>query len=209
MSTRRWSTIAVAAVVLVAAGAASSALADSAAYPAAILAASANPIKAELAAKEQALTAQREAVAADPVKRQGLIDAKAQVGAQQRKAATATAATNGVAAEPGAEAATGWPTGIFQDTEAPAPGGVFLGTNRWVGPVAGTTVAVYAGVSGSDPTTGRLLVVVEGPTLDPTTVDLPGSGALTATSADGDLLTVTDASGATHVFDVAARAWQG
>jgi|GEM_PF-1681994 len=206
MSTRRWTTIAAVAVVLVAAGAATSALADSAPAPTAILAPDANAIKAELTAKEQALTAQREQVAADPVKRQALIDAKAAAAVPQRTAAGAT--TDRLAAESGSAAAAGWPVGIFQDAEAPAPGAVFLGTNRWVGPVGGTNVAVYAGVSGSDRTTGRLLVVVEGPTLDPTTVDLPGSGALAVASADGSLLTLTDASGATHVFDVAARAWR-
>ena len=60
---------------------------------------------------------------------------------------------------PDEETVDTWPTGIFDDQEAPAPGMVFLASNRWVGLVDGVSVAVYAGVSGEDTSLGRVLIM--------------------------------------------------
>jgi hypothetical protein len=100
-----------------------------------------------------------------------------------------------------------WPTGIFADGEAPAPGSVFLGTSRWVGVIDGHTVAVYAGSAGEDPSLGRVLVATAGPDMDLASsysVDLPGAGALRVIAAKGNLLVTRDSKGANHTFDVAA-----
>lgn len=113
-----------------------------------------------------------------------------------------------VAAQLAAEVPPKWPEGIFADSEAPAPGTVFLGTNRWVGTVAGRSVAVYAGRAGDNPATGRLMVVNAGPDMSVDSsrfVDLPGSGALRITAAIGATLTIVDAQGRSYTFDAAAH----
>lgn len=204
MNTQRWAITAAITVSLVAAGAASGALASrgspSTADP---VAAQAAQDKGRLAAEDQAAATAREQAAADPAKRQAVLDAKSRADVAQRKAASQLTAN----AQAGS-ASTSWPTGIFQDTEAPAPGSVFLGTNRWVGEAGDHIAAVYAGVSGSDASTGRLLIAVDGPTMTPTTVDLTGSGALRVASADGSVLSITDAGGRTHLFDARTSVWQ-
>lgn len=120
------------------------------------------------------------------------------------------AAVSAVSAEPTHRAPnedatpTPWPTGIFQDNEAPASTDEFVATNRWVGAAAdGQSIAVYAGVSGTDPTAGRILVLKEGTPTSSTWIEMPGSGALRVESADGTVVTLVDPAGKEHVFDAA------
>ena len=156
--------------------------------------------KLALEAQDRLQHQQLEAKAADPKQQQATIDAKNQ-SAQQ--------AAQEQANQPVTEPA--WPVGIFEDSEAPAPGSRFLGTNRWVGTVAGRSVAVYAGQAGEDPSTGLLLVMTAGPSMGVEaagfTVDLPGAGSLRVASARAAILTITDSRGAARIFDVAARKW--
>jgi hypothetical protein len=148
------------------------------------------------------------AEAQDVARHQALEAAAANAGTARASQAAkrADAATRALAAA--GPAPQKWPEGIFQDGEAPASGSVFLGRNRWVGTLAGRSVAVYAGRAGTDDTIGRVLVTTAGPTMALESAymrDLPGSGALVVTSAQGGLLTLTDVRGGTHVFDLAAE----
>lgn len=155
------------------------------------------PEKAQSLALEQQWQERLEADAADPSKKAAIIAAKKAEAAR-------------MAAEPAEPIAPKWPEGIFADSEAPAPGTVFLCTNRWVGTVAGRSVAVYAGRAGDNLATGRLMVVTAAPDMSIDSsdfVDLPGSGALRITSADGMTLTIVDAHGAKHAFDVSSLNW--
>lgn len=157
--------------------------------------------KLALEAQDRLRHEQLEAQAADPAKKQAAIDAKAAdalAGASERKA-------DAVGSE-----ADAWPEGIFEDTEAPAPGSRFLGTNRWVGSVNGGSVAVYAGLAGEDQTIGRLLVIAAGSSMsieNASWVDLPGAGRLRIVSALASAVTVADSRGGVHVFDAAAKTW--
>ncbi len=151
--------------------------------------------KAALEAQDRRLHQQLEATAADPKLAAAAIAAKAASGLQAAK---------DQAAQPSVKPA--WPEGIFQDGEAPASGSRFLGTNRWVGTVAGRTIAVFAGQSGEDPSMGRLLVMTAGPSMGVSsgrTVDLPGVGPLSVASASGGTLSIMDSRGVAHAFDVA------
>jgi hypothetical protein len=113
---------------------------------------------------------------------------------------------------PPAEPVQPWPEGIFEDREAPTSGVNFLGTNRWVGTFDGQTYAVHAGRAGSeeDAGIGRVFVLRQGTgTTEPVGYfrDLAGVGALRVTAAEGSLITLVDAAGGTHVFDLAAEAF--
>jgi hypothetical protein len=144
------------------------------------------------------LEQQLQADADDPAKRAAIIAAK-------------DAEAGPVAGELAASASPKWPEGIFADSEAPAPSSVFLGTNRWVGTVAGRSVAVYAGRAGDNLATGRLMVVNAASDMSVDSsrfVDLPGSGQLRITSASGSTLTIVDAQGAEHMFDVSSSTWK-
>ena len=79
-----------------------------------------------------------------------------------------------------------------------------------MGTVAGRSVAVYAGKAGDDPSTGRLLVLTAGASMNvdsAVTLDLPRVGSLRVASARDTTLTLTDAWGVAHEFDVAAMSW--
>jgi hypothetical protein len=154
------------------------------------------PDKARALAVEQQWQQQLQADAADPAKSAAIIAAKKAEAAR-------------VAAASAAPVPQKWPEGIFADREAPAPGSVFLCTNRWVGTVAGRSVAVYAGRAGDDPATGRLMVVnaAADMSIDSSRfVDLPGSGELRITSANGTTLTIVDAQGGEYTFAESAYA---
>ena len=154
--------------------------------------------KAQIQAVEQQWQDRLQAVAADPQAKAAALAAKQADQAQRAQAMVA-------------EIPARWPEGIFADSEAPAPGSVFLGTNRWVGTLAGTSVAVYAGRAGENESTGRLMIQYAGSDMSITSarlVDVPGSGALRITSASGTTLTIVDAKGASHTFDVASSNWK-
>lgn len=155
-----------------------------------------SPDKAAVEARLAARNAELEKIASSPELSAAVVARKK---ADQARA-NATAAAPGIVTPP--------PEGIFEDPEAPASGSVFLGTNRWVGQVAGKTVAVYAGRAGEDESVGRLLIMVAGPSMQTESgghADLAGTGALRVASADGTTLTITDARGKTHTFDVVTR----
>ncbi|HSF26321.1 MAG TPA: hypothetical protein VLC50_02265 [Actinomycetes bacterium] len=152
--------------------------------------------KAAVEAREAARVAELDAIAASRELRAEVLARK-----EADRAARAAASTAPETVEP-------WPEGIFEDPEAPFPGMEFLGTNRWVGRVGGHTVAVFAGRSGSDESVGRLQVVVAGRSMNVesgATVALAGAGALRVVSAEGAMLTIADAHGGTHTFDVLAQ----
>jgi len=112
------------------------------------------------------------------------------------------------------KAAEQWPTGIFDSPEAPIGTATFRGLNRWVGAIAGDTVAVYAGASGQDTSTGRLFIVWQHPKRHADGpgefVDLPAAGPLRATGADGDVVTLEGTlDGARHRFDMSTGEWLG
>lgn len=156
------------------------------------------PEKAQALAVEQQRQQRLQADADDPGKKAAIIASK--------KADAGRAA----AAAPLAQAPQKWPEGIFADSEAPAPGSVFLGSNRWVGTVAGRSVAVYAGHAGDNPATGRLMVVTAASDMSVDSshfVDLPGSGALHIMSANGTTLTIVDDQGGRHSFDASTSSW--
>jgi len=154
------------------------------------------PDKAQALAVEQQWQQQLQADADDPARSAAIVAAKQDEAAR-------------VAATPAEPAPPKWPEGIFADTEAPAPSSMFLCTNRWVGTVAGRSVAVYAGRAGDDPATGRLMVVnaAADMSIDSSRfVDLPGSGELRITSANGTTLTIMDAQGGEYTFAESAYA---
>jgi hypothetical protein len=143
------------------------------------------------------LDTERDAIAADPV-RSGAVDkAKAAGTGSDSLLATSVAKQQ--------------PTqGIFADSEAPAPGSIFLGTNRWVGTQNGQTIVVYVGQAGYDASTGRVLVIGGGPSSADThgfTLDLPNSGPLKAVAGSGGHVTVEDRAGADHVLDLVSQTW--
>jgi hypothetical protein len=176
--------------VIGAAGVARAALSDS---PAAASSDAAD--KQQVAAQDAQRQQQLEQVASSP---------KASAAAVAAKGADAARMTQNSLTDSDSAA---WPEGIFEDSEAPAPGSVFLGTNRWVGTVDGHQVAVFAGCAGEDPSVGRVMVTVAGDTAQSTSgysVDLPGAGSLQVVSASGSLLVLTDAQGGQHNFDVSA-----
>ncbi|WP_377322000.1 hypothetical protein ACFJIY_22145 [Pimelobacter simplex] len=162
----------------------------------------AGQLPAEKAAQAQAdevVDRANAAVATDPDALEKVVEEKAAEAAAQ-----ATEASD-------SDAGDEWPVGIFDDAEAPVPGMVFLGTNRWVGKIGGRSIAVYAGRAGDDPTIGRVLVVwASSEDTRGTTLDLPGAGALEVVAGEPDstTLTLVDAAGARHVLDVVSQAWQ-
>jgi len=156
------------------------------------------PEKAQIQAVEQRWQDRLQAKAADPHAKAAALAAKQADQAQRAQARVA-------------EIPAKWPEGIFADNEAPAPGSEFLGTNRWVGTLAGNSVAVYAGRAGENESTGRLMIQYARPDMGISSsrfVDLPGSGALRITSASGTTLTIADANLVRHTFDVVSSGWK-
>jgi hypothetical protein len=97
-----------------------------------------------------------------------------------------------------------WPSGIQEHTGAPPlPGSVFQSTNAWFGLVGGRRVIVFAGASGSDPSTGEVVIWTLGAT--PHTYATPVSeGAVRVAAAAGTRLTLTTALGTALAFEAAS-----
>lgn len=138
------------------------------------------------------------AAAADPTRMQEI--AKDKASEHQRHLAELRALEEPTAA---------WPTGIFDDPEASAPGIVFIGSNRWVGKIGQDFLAVHAGRSGEDPTVGRVLTVWSTAAHLSYSLDLAGVGALRVIEAVGSLVTVQDERGGVHLLDAAEGKWVG
>lgn len=96
--------------------------------------------------------------------------------------------------------------GIFPDAGAPASTMDFRSTTRWGGEVNGQWYVVWAGVSGSDPSMGKVLIspVDENAYY----LSLPGSGTLTIESQRGSFLVCTGQNGKQHVLDTATMHWR-
>ena len=157
---------------------------------------STTPEKAAAQAAEAKYDEQNATIAADAAQSRSVAASKADADARHLTA---------LAAEPAESSA--WPTGIFEDSEAPASGMDFLGTNRWVGQVGAAYLAVYAGTAGDDdPGTGRILAV-RSDGQSGYTLDLPGAGALRVVAAEGSTLTVADAKGTSHVLNAERGSW--
>lgn len=155
-----------------------------------------DPIKQELAAQATRLNAANAAIAADPERQRAEVEAKS-VDHRRHQAALRESP----------QGPDAWPTGIFEDAEAPAPGSVFLGTNRWVGQVDAGYLVVHAGRSGTDESTGRVLALWSDSARQSYTLDLEGVGALHITDADGTTLVLVDAEGTSHRLDAVSGAW--
>ena len=124
---------------------------------------------------------------------------KAGILAQQRVGVAATA-------EPAAPP----PAGILQDVNGELPTSKDPLLNAWQGRVDGRFMTVYAGAQAGDPQQGILIVVTlkdaSGAAFEQALLRAPGrSGAVRVVSADGPVLTVRAASGATFTFDAASR----
>ena len=97
--------------------------------------------------------------------------------------------------------------GILNGLLAPISPSSFSGTNQWQGYVNGQWTVVYAGADGQDTQQGLLWVAVESTgEFSRYPAGQPG-GALTILSGQGAVLTLSDESGATLYFDVAARSY--
>jgi hypothetical protein len=110
------------------------------------------------------------------------------------------------------------PSGIIDIREGPFATSVFQVNNAWAGATGGRWLIVYAG-GPKDPSDARLIVggvyLIAYP-LDPLATDQSptdlgevrapvGTGALTITSANGTVLTLTNAQGHLLHFDIASR----
>jgi hypothetical protein len=95
--------------------------------------------------------------------------------------------------------------GISQVDSVPISPDDFTPTNQWQGEWADLWVRVYAGANPNEAEQGVLWVVVDN-SGDYGSYDAPTQGgALTIIAANGLVLTLQDASGATLYFDVASR----
>lgn len=157
-----------------------------------------SPEKLELLEHDRAFDKENESIASDSQKLNSVADAKAADHAAHLKELAALPAAPVV-----------WPTGIFEDNEAPASGTVFLGTNRWVGRFGDDYVAVYAGRAGDDPSVGTLIVAWSDPNRPGKTVTVPGVGSLGVASVLGSVVTLRDSSGGVHFFDALLAKWVG
>lgn len=157
-----------------------------------------NADKQALQEQEQLLADANAAIAGDAAKLEEVVKSKA---ADHEKHLKELEAMN--------ETDSGWPTGIFEDSEAPAPGVVFLGSNRWVGKIGDHYLAVYAGRSGEDPATGRVMAVSSVGDMNGYTLDLPGTGALKVIAAAGPVITLQDEHGGLHVLATEEGKWVG
>jgi len=102
------------------------------------------------------------------------------------------------------------PAGIVQDVNGALPTSRDELLNAWQGRVDGRFVAVYAGAQAGDPEQGIVIVVTlkdaRGAAFEQALLRTPErSGAVRVVSADGPLLTLRAASGATFTLDAAAR----
>ncbi len=154
-----------------------------------------NADKRALEAADAALDHANKEIAADPDKLEAIIKSKA----ADHESHLADLASKPEAAQP-------WPTGIFADPEAPAPGTTFLGSNRWVGSVDGAYLAIYAGRSGADPTVGRIIAIWSDGRSG-YTLDKEGTGALTVVDERGSVLTLRDTNGKSHALNATAGKW--
>jgi hypothetical protein len=102
-------------------------------------------------------------------------------------------------------------TGIVDVSQAPFPRSTYAIENRWQELRGATLAQVYAGADGADPTQGVVVLqLVAWPAdQDVETQAFPTptkEGPVRVTAADGDLLTLTSASGGRYTFDLVSHA---
>ncbi|MFT4011585.1 MAG: hypothetical protein QM655_16250 [Nocardioidaceae bacterium] len=150
--------------------------------------------KASMMASEQALNDLLAQQAKDP-------SVSASIVAAKKRAIDEYEATKA----PPAEAAPP-ESGVFESREAPFSTEDFLATSHWGGQISGKPYLVYAGSAGLESNTGEVIVDSStGAEADPEHMKfgkLADVGPLTLVSQDGRLLTLLDARGSTHQFDV-------
>lgn len=98
-------------------------------------------------------------------------------------------------------------TGIIEDAQPPFHSYEFTAGNMWQGWMEHRWVQVYAGVLGSDPTQGVLIVVRENGGGTEWVQTPSGSGALRLTAEINHRLTVSSTGGQIFYFDVAAMSF--
>jgi len=110
------------------------------------------------------------------------------------------------AARPSPEPEPPYPTGIFEDREAPFATAEFMAVNRWQGVLDGARYTVYAGNAGYDRMrTGRLHCVVFDDSwniIRSRAIDVAHSGSLRITGREGTDLLVAADSGRRLVLDI-------
>jgi len=130
--------------------------------------------------------------------------------AAQRRAAPTNAPFQARSAQRPSSASTPepWPSGIFDESEAPFPAGRYAIVNRWQQDFGGHHVVVYAGALGSDPSQGVVVVMVYA--MDSSAVSIQ---ELTSSSRQGQLrignvlgrvLTLRSSTGTGLTFDAEA-----
>lgn len=140
-------------------------------------------------------------------------DKGARVDREVAAAASARTAPdkNSDAGRPRATEEAPWPTGIFEDDEAPFPAEQRV-VNRWVGVIAGRRVAVYAGSSVSNPREGLVIVMSFGSDGSPvrrTTHPTPvRAGPVRIVAAQGSRLSLAAADGQRLTFDATISAFR-
>jgi hypothetical protein len=97
--------------------------------------------------------------------------------------------------------------GVFDGAEAPFATVEFRSTSHWGGTVGGKGFVVYAGEDGQQASTGVVIVQPFGTGSRTTFHRMTGVGALTIVAEDGSRLSLRDASGDMHVFDVASHSF--
>lgn len=106
-----------------------------------------------------------------------------------------------------------WPTGIFEQRQAPFSSALYRITNHWQGKIGDEFVTVYAGAKTADPTQGVVVVLTTSAIdLSDRTLQTGGLyltaeklGALKLVAAQGTRLTLVTPGGKNYVFDLANR----
>jgi hypothetical protein len=135
--------------------------------------------------------------------------------AQERRQASKPGVLEQLEIRPGAGVppAEIWPTGIIQEGQAPFPSALYTFQNQWHEILDGAHVQAYAGSLTDDPSEG--IIAIQVTSLDLSTVSTQiyptpsRAGAVRIVAADGPRLGLAAANGATFVFNVATRTFNG
>lgn len=126
-----------------------------------------------------------------------------------RKQPAPLAKPNPVAARPAASPDEPWPTGIFEEGQAPFPAAAVTVNNQWQGVVNGQYVQVYAGALPDAPAQGVVIVAVTTVDLQPVSTQWiaapANSGTLRLVAERNLQLTLESTRGLSFVFDVPSR----
>lgn len=102
-----------------------------------------------------------------------------------------------------------WPTGIFEEGQAPFPASAVTVSNQWQGRLNGDYVRVYAGSLPNDPAQGVVIVSVVSADQEPVSTEWLKTpekvGALRVVAAHHTQLTLESTTGLSFTFDVQTR----